>query len=114
MSKNRRITRQTEQILETMTVDPTAEVCGADIERATKIKKGTVYPALARMARFGWLEWRWEEVDTTREARPRKRLYRLTGEGERAARRIAAESADRTHQRELKRARLRPAPGATI
>jgi PadR family transcriptional regulator PadR len=114
MSTSRRITRQTERILEFMTADPTAEVCGADIESATKIKKGTVYPALARMAGFGWLEWRWEEIDPTHEGRPRKRLYKLTGEGERAAHEIAANSQVRARERDLKRARLKPAPGATI
>ena len=37
---------------------------------------------------YGWLASRWEDIDPTQEGRPRRRLYRLTGEGEIAARRI--------------------------
>jgi DNA-binding PadR family transcriptional regulator len=109
-----RITRQTETIIAKLMSDPTVELSGADIERATKIKKGTVYPAFARMTGYGWVSWRWEDIDPKAAGRPRKRLYKLTGEGERAARTIASEAAAREHQRQLKRARAFPAPqGAT-
>lgn len=114
MSSERRITAQTERILEMLASDPSAEVAGADIERATKIQKGTVYPALARMSRFGWLAWRWEDIDPKAEGRPRKRLYMITGEGEAAASRIASEATRRERERERRRARLSPAPQGSI
>jgi PadR family transcriptional regulator PadR len=110
MSANQRITKQTEQILEFLSSDPTTEVVSSDIERATGIKKGTVYPAVARMARFGWLEWRWEDVDPKVIGRPRKRFYRLTGEGERAAQQIASEAVARERARARKRMRANPSP----
>lgn len=110
----RRITQQTERILEILASDPSAEFAGAEIERATKIAKGTIYPAMARMTVMGWLTWRWEEIDPSEAGRPRKRLYKITAEGEMAARKIENEAAARARARELKRARLRHAPGGAI
>jgi DNA-binding PadR family transcriptional regulator len=47
---------------------------------------GTLYKALGRMEAAGLLESRWEEPDVAlAEGRPRRRLYRLTGAGARAA-----------------------------
>jgi PadR family transcriptional regulator, regulatory protein PadR len=111
---SRRITQQTEQILVQLAPDPSAELSGADIERATGIKKGTVYPALARMTGFGWLAWRWEEVDPKVVGRPRKRLYRITGKGEIAFREIDGQAADRDRRREARRARLKPAADGPV
>lgn len=50
---------------------------------------GTLYKALGRLAGQGLLEAEWEDPAIgEREGRPRRRLYRITGEGER---RLAAE-----------------------
>jgi PadR family transcriptional regulator, regulatory protein PadR len=47
---------------------------------------GTLYRALARLERMGLLESRREDPDiAARENRPARRLYTLTGLGERAA-----------------------------
>jgi hypothetical protein len=46
---------------------------------------GTLYKALARLETFGLLASRWEDADAA-EGRPRRRLYEITGQGERAAR----------------------------
>ncbi len=57
---------------------------------------GTLYRALSRLERLGYLTSRWESADAAlKEHRPRRRLYNLTGEGE-AALGVAA--------RELRRA----------
>ena len=46
---------------------------------------GTLYKALDRMERMGLLESRWEDPEiAVAEGRPRRRLYRVTGNGERA------------------------------
>jgi DNA-binding PadR family transcriptional regulator len=50
------------------------------------VLSGTVYPLLRRLEDKGWLSSRWEDVDPAAAGRPRRRLYRLTGEGEAAAR----------------------------
>ena len=50
---------------------------------------GTLYKALGRLAEQGLLDAEWEDPEIgLREGRPRRRLYRITGEG---ARRVAAE-----------------------
>jgi DNA-binding PadR family transcriptional regulator len=52
---------------------------------------GTLYRALARLEEMGLLTSRWEDpAIPARENRPGRRLYQLTGEGERAAREARA------------------------
>jgi PadR family transcriptional regulator len=54
---------------------------------------GTLYKALGRMQAAGLLESRWEDADLAlAEGRPRRRLYLMTGLGERALSTIRAES----------------------
>lgn len=46
---------------------------------------GTLYKALGRLAESGMLESRWEDPNAAaEEQRPRRRLYRVSGLGERA------------------------------
>ncbi len=45
---------------------------------------GSIYPALERMLRFGWLEDSWEEPQP--EDRPRRRYYTITSAGRAAYR----------------------------
>lgn len=46
---------------------------------------GTLYKALGRMEKAGLLKSRWEDpVAAADEARPRRRLYRITAEGQAA------------------------------
>ena len=48
---------------------------------------GTLYKALDRMKKAGYLESRWEDPEiAVGENRPRRRLYRVTAEGQRALR----------------------------
>jgi PadR family transcriptional regulator, regulatory protein PadR len=107
---DRRITKQTEQILTTLMTDPTAEWSGSQIAPAAGLKSGTLYPALIRMHRFGWLSWRWEDVEYSAAKRPRKRLYRLTAEGERVSIQVATEHAVRARRR-ARASPTRPLPG---
>jgi PadR family transcriptional regulator PadR len=56
---------------------------GSDAKRLTAY--GTLYKALDRLERGGYLDSRWESPDYAAEAaRPRRRFYRITGVGERA------------------------------
>lgn len=62
---------------------------------------GTLYKALERLQRAGLLESRWEQPEkAAAEGRPRRRLYRVTGLGERAVREPARASIE-----------VRPQPG---
>jgi DNA-binding PadR family transcriptional regulator len=73
---------------------------GYDLARETGLASGTLYPLLARLSDSGLLETRWE--DDVPEGRPRRHLYRLTGDGAAVA----------TGMAEAAPAGGRPAPGA--
>jgi PadR family transcriptional regulator PadR len=60
---------------------------GLDIMERTGLPSGTVYPALGRLEKGGYVSARWEGAAVARaEGRPRRRYYRLTGAGVRALR----------------------------
>jgi PadR family transcriptional regulator PadR len=84
-SEGPRITPQTLAVLNVFLDQPAEWVYGLELVERLGFKGGTVYPLLARLERFGWLESRREEVDPGQVHRPRRRLYRLTGEGQRHA-----------------------------
>src|SRR5688572_30831522 len=73
------------RILKEFLESPTAEISGADLIRSAGLLSGTVYPILMRFERNGLVTSRWEETDPHTLGRPRKRLYRLSGEGFRVA-----------------------------
>lgn len=55
---------------------------GFDVIDRTGLPSGTVYPALASLARRGFVRSRWEDDEVARsEGRPRRRYYEITGEG---------------------------------
>ena len=58
---------------------------GFDIVNVTGYPTGTVYPALRRLERDGYLRSKWEaERAATREGRPARRYYELTASGVKA------------------------------
>lgn len=58
---------------------------GFDVIDQTGLPSGTVYPALSRLERDGYLRSAWEnDTDAHREGRPARRYYRLTAPGVRA------------------------------
>jgi PadR family transcriptional regulator PadR len=57
---------------------------GFELCQHTRLKSGTLYPILARLEQAGWITSEWES-DVGRGG-PRRRYYRLTGEGATAAR----------------------------
>ena len=58
---------------------------GFDIVDVTGYPTGTVYPALRRLERDGYVRSRWEaERTATRDGRPARRYYELTAAGVRA------------------------------
>ena len=80
------MTAHTLKVLAILLEDPAAEWPGFDLMDRTKIKSGTLYPILIRLEKAGWLKSCLEDIDPHRAGRPPRRLYRLTGEGERLAR----------------------------
>jgi DNA-binding PadR family transcriptional regulator len=64
---------------------------GFDIIDHTGLPSGTVYPALSRLERDGYLRSSWEdEADAFAAGRPARRYYRTTAPGLRALREAVA------------------------
>jgi PadR family transcriptional regulator PadR len=58
---------------------------GFDIIDHTGLPSGTVYPALSRLERDGYVRSAWEDDHKAhREGRPARRYYRITAPGTRA------------------------------
>ena len=58
---------------------------GFDVIDATGLPSGTVYPALSRLERDGYVRSAWEDdSDAHAEGRPARRYYRITAPGTRA------------------------------
>jgi PadR family transcriptional regulator PadR len=67
---------------------------GFDIMDRTALPSGTVYPALSRLERDGYVKSHWEDpVKAHEDRRPPRRYYRVTSHGER----VLAESLERFH-----------------
>jgi len=79
---------------------------GFDIIDVTGLPSGTVYPALSRLERDGYLKSGWEDARKARaEKRPPRRYYRLTAQG------TGALDAAMSRLRALMRTRVAPARG---
>jgi DNA-binding PadR family transcriptional regulator len=68
-----------------------------DVDTARRLTAhGTLYKALGRMEKAGFLESRWEDPNIAAdEGRPRRRLYRVTADGRAVLANLVAESAIR-------------------
>lgn len=80
-----RMSGPTLRVLKHMLEAPRVARSGAELSRNLKISSGTLYPLLARLETSGWLKSEWEQIDPSREGRPRRRLYTLTGLGQTSA-----------------------------
>jgi len=76
-----KMTMQTQVVLRLLLKDPSREWYGLALGQESGLPSGTIHPILVRLKSAGWLESRWEQVDVHVEKRPRRRYYRLTGEG---------------------------------
>lgn len=98
----KRMTKQTLRLLETFLSDLNREWYGFDLMELTGLQSGTIYPILHRLQEDEWLSSSREQIDPKREGRPPRRMYRLTGLGEREARaRIERPAPARTRRRAI-------------
>jgi PadR family transcriptional regulator, regulatory protein PadR len=88
--------------------EPRAKYWGFEIMKATGLASGTVYPLLARLEGMRWLTSGWDNEQEI--SGPRRRYYRLTGEGVTSARTALAE-ANAKKRASSTTGRLRPAFG---
>ncbi len=54
---------------------------GYSMSKQLSIASGTLYPLLAKMEQAGLVEAEWEQEDPSELGRPRRRYYKITGEG---------------------------------
>ena len=82
-----RMTIPTQLVLRALLAEPAQEMYGLQICAAAGLPSGTIHPILARLEHeYGWLTSRWEDIKPEDEGRPRRRYYRLTGDGAERAR----------------------------
>lgn len=86
------LTASLERVLRVFLEDIQAHRYGYDLMKASGLKSGTLYPMLARLEQEGVVVSSWEERLEDLAGRPRRRYYRLTGEGVRVARQLLAEA----------------------
>ena len=83
---------------------------GFDVMDRTELPSGTVYPALSRLERDGYVKSHWENpVKAHGDRRPPRRYYRITAPGER----VLAESLERFHALRPVRASFAPRAART-
>jgi DNA-binding PadR family transcriptional regulator len=85
-----KMTLPTQLVLRALLEHPARELYGLQISQAAGLATGTIHPILARLEGLGWLESRWEDIDPSREGRPRRRYYRLSSDGAERARQALA------------------------
>ncbi|MGV9565056.1 PadR family transcriptional regulator [Streptomyces sp. NPDC003480] len=86
--------------------DPAKPRYGYDLMKETSLSSGVLYTVLHQMEEAGWVTRETETVDTSVEKRPARKIYTLTGEGERAIRLELAE-----FRSQLQSTTREPAPG---
>ena len=74
---------QTLAVLGALAAEPSSWRHGYDLARETRLKSGTLYPILVRLADRSLVEACWEEEQPA--GRPRRHLFRLTSDGLAAA-----------------------------
>ncbi|WP_425439909.1 PadR family transcriptional regulator [Puniceibacterium antarcticum] len=60
---------------------PEEECSGYEICKLLGFSSGTVYPLLVKADKLGLLSSRWENAEPSDLGRPRRKYYRITGQG---------------------------------
>lgn len=68
-------------MLKTFLDEPAAQRYGFELMQMTGMTSGSLYPALAKLERTGWIRGEREPIDPREEGRPVRRYYMLTAEG---------------------------------
>ncbi len=99
-----KMTTPTKAVLRAMLERPTEPMYGLEICEAADLASGTIHPILARLEGAGWLESFWEDIDPSKEGRPKRRYYRFSPDGAELARDALA----RAYQARNRTGALRP------
>jgi len=93
VQRNRPPSPQTVNVLLTLAADPARWRYGYDLATEVRLKSGSLYPILVRLADRGLLETSWEAGVGSR---PPRHLYRLTGAGREFVAALTAARRDRS------------------
>jgi len=89
-----RITLPLLQVLAQFLAEPEGDWFGYRLAQVTGLRSGLVHENLIRLENAGWIEARWEDPANHEPHRgPRRRLYQLTGRGEREGRQLMEQRA---------------------
>jgi len=109
-----RVTIAVAQVLQPFLADVSQPRYGYELMQLTGFPSGKLYPILARLAQEGWLVKEREDIDTAKEGRPARTMYRLSEHGaERARHELAVlrEQFGALQSQPIPRPRLRPDRG---
>lgn len=81
-----KMTLPVQLVLRALLEHPTRPMYGLEICQEAGLASGTIHPILARLEGYGWLTSTWEDIDPTKEGRPRRRYYQLSAGGVEQAR----------------------------
>ncbi|MFE0402842.1 PadR family transcriptional regulator [Streptomyces nigra] len=73
------------RMLQTLLEDPDRIFYATELMETARVGSGSLYPALARMEKAGWVTCEEEDIDPSVEKRPARHYYQLTGLGVREA-----------------------------
>jgi DNA-binding PadR family transcriptional regulator len=79
MTRTRRLSPQAHAVLEALANRPSDWLYGLELAALTRLKSGSLYPILIRLADRGLLQSRW--LDPTEQGRPPRHAYRITTAG---------------------------------
>ena len=82
IASRRKISLATAKILTEFLANPAGDQYGFALMKATGLASGSLYPILDRLETMRWIEGFDEPIDEWEQGRPRRRLYRLTPDGE--------------------------------
>lgn len=80
-----RVTETGRKVLKAFMQNTGKSLHGYDIMQDAGVSSGTLYPLLMRFEEHGLLTSEWEQSEPLESGRPRRRLYRITGAGQRVA-----------------------------
>jgi DNA-binding PadR family transcriptional regulator len=92
-----RITAVVAVVLRAFLDDTTVPRYGIELMKATGLPSGTLYPAVARLERAGWLISAKEDIDPVVAGRPPRRYFRLNPAMAERARYEVAALAEKLH-----------------
>ena len=105
------LTPKMADVLKVFLEDPTKGRYGYELMHLTGQSSNTMYPALARLEKAGWLTAGKEDIDPHAAGRPPRRVYRISGAAVTVARVQLAALSERYRPPEPARPRLVPRGG---